>query len=108
MKTAGAIIRPCSILACIFGFYLLFSPIIALLKWIPLVGFLLGWAMQLIAAIVALFVGGTVACLVLAMAWLFFRPCIGMILLTCVGAGIAMIFVIPMMLEKGDDGRADI
>jgi hypothetical protein len=45
MSTAGKIIRPSAIMTCILGFYCLFAPIISLLKWIPLVGMLLGWAM---------------------------------------------------------------
>ena len=94
MKTAGNIIRPCSIVGCIFGFYFLFAPIIALLEWIPLVGLLLGFAMKAAAFLFALAVGGTIACLVLGTAWLFFRPWIGfgfLILTTC---GLCMIFLI--------------
>lgn len=95
MKSAGNIIRPCSIVACIFGFYLLFSPIIALLSWIPLVGSLLGMVVALAAMIFAVVVGTTVASLVLGLAWLFFRPLIGVSLLVVTAGGIACIWLIP-------------
>jgi len=91
----GSISRPIAIFLCMLGFFLLFSPIVELLKWIPLVGMLLGMIVQVVAAIVGFVVGGTIACLVLALAWLRFRPCIGISLLLCVGLGIAAIFVIP-------------
>jgi hypothetical protein len=99
MRTAGNIIRPCSIAGCILGFYLLFAPIIALLEWIPLVGLLLGFAMKVAAFLFALTVGGTVACLVLGLAWLFFRPWIGIGLLILTASGLCMIFLI-----NPDDG----
>jgi len=89
------IMRPLAIFTCMFGFFLLFSPLVAVLSWIPLIGALLGMIVQVVAAIVGFVVGGTVACLVLALAWLRFRPCIGACLLVGVGLGIAAIFVIP-------------
>lgn len=95
VKKAGMIMRPCAIFTCMFGFFLLFSPLVAVLQWIPLIGMLLGMVVQVVAAIVGFVVGGTVACLVLALAWLRFRPCIGACLLLGVGLGIAAIFVIP-------------
>lgn len=100
VKTAGNIIRPCSIAASVLGWYLLFAPIIALLKWIPLVGSLLGAVAALAAFIFSLVVGTTVACLVLGLAWLFFRPFIGVTLLLLTAGGIACIFLIP-----GGDGE---
>ena len=95
VKTAGSIIRPVSILACILGFYLLFSPVIALLSWIPLVGGLLSYVFALAAFLFALVVGGTVACLVLGLAWLYFRPVVGVTLLVLTAGGIALIFLYP-------------
>jgi hypothetical protein len=104
MKTAGNIIRPVSIFACIFGFYLLFMPIITLLSWIPLVGSLLSYVVAFAAFLFALVVGGTVACLVLGLAWLFFRPVIGITLLVLTAGGIALIFFYP----SDDSAIADI
>ena len=82
-----------SILACIFGFYFLFAPLISLLAWIPLVGSLLAFALKIAAFLFALVVGATVACLVLGLAWLVFRPLIGITLLALVGVGIMLIFL---------------
>lgn len=97
VKKAGMIMRPCAIFTCMLGFFLLFSPLVAVLKWIPLIGWLMGYVVQVIAAIVGFFFGGTLACLVLALAWLRFRPCVGACLLVAVGLGIASIFVIPTL-----------
>merc|ERR1712160_46830 len=97
VKKAGMIMRPCAIFTCMLGFFLLFSPLVAVLKWIPLIGWLFGYVVQVIAAIVGFFFGGTLACLVLALAWLRFRPCVGACLLVAVGLGIASIFVIPLL-----------
>jgi len=76
----------------ILGLYLLFSPIIELLKWIPLVGWLLGGLVSIAAFVFAFIVGGTVSCLVIAVAWVFFRPLIGIPLLLATGTGIYFIF----------------
>lgn len=91
-----------------FGFYLLFAPIVQLLAWIPLIGWLLAFVVKVAAAITAFFVGGTISCLTLAVAWIRFRPCIGITLLVLVGLGIAAIFVVPLWLEKGDSAKSDI
>jgi len=92
METAGNVIRPVGILLSVLGWWMLFSPIITLLKWIPLVGALLGSIVSLAAFIFSLIVGGTTACLVLAIAWLVFRPLIGASLLTLTGIGLYLIF----------------
>ena len=91
MKTAGSIIRPCAIFLSMLGWYLLFSPVMALLAFIPLVGSLLSMTVSLAVAIFAFIVGGTVACLVLGLAWLFFRPIIGASLLSLTGVGVFLI-----------------
>lgn len=103
MKTAGNIIRPVSIFASIAGWYLLFMPIITLLSWIPLVGTLLSYVVAFAAALFALVVGGTVACLVLGLAWLFFRPLIGITLLVLTAGGFALIFLVPWEDESSSN-----
>lgn len=90
--TAAKVFRPLGILCTIFGLYFLFSPVIQLLKWIPLVGWLLGGLVSIAAAIFAVIVGLTVSCLVIAVAWVFFRPYIGIPLLLATGTGIYLIF----------------
>lgn len=101
----GCCMRPTCIIMCMAGFYLLFAPIIQLLSWIPLVGWLLGWIVKIAAAITAFFFGGTISCLTMAVAWVRFRPCIGITLLLLVGLGIAAIFVVPIWLDK--EGKED-
>ena len=78
-------VRTLGTLLTIFGFYLLFSPIIALLNWIPLVGALLSGIAAFAAFLFALVVGLTISVFVIALAWLFFRPLIGIPLLAAVG-----------------------
>ena len=63
-----------------------------MLTFVPLVGSLFSAVAGLAAFIFSLVVGGTVACLVLALAWLFFRPLVGITLLFLTAAGIALIF----------------
>lgn len=63
-----------------------------LLTWIPLVGTLLAYAVGFAAFLFSLVVGGTVACLVLGLAWLVFRPFLGVTLLAATGVGIYFIF----------------
>ena len=92
LEHAGNVIRPIGILLSVLGWWMLFSPIITLLKFIPLVGALLGGIVSLATFIFALVVGGTIACLIFAIAWLVFRPLYGAILLTLTGIGIYFIF----------------
>jgi len=69
----------------VVGHCLLFSPIIALLKWIPLVGWLLGAVVQ-IAAYIFSFVWGTfLHFLILGIAWIVYRPLYGLALLAIAG-----------------------
>lgn len=63
-----------------------------MLTFVPLVGSLLSAAAGLAAFLFSLVVGGTIACLVLALAWLFFRPLVGITLLFLTAVGIALIF----------------
>jgi hypothetical protein len=74
----------------VFGHYLLFSPIIYLLKWIPLVGSLLGAIMSFAAFIFSLVWATTLHFLVLAVAWIVYRPLFGLLLLAGVAVGIVL------------------
>ena len=106
MRTAACIIRPLGILLTCIGFYLLFSPIIALLNWIPLVGFLLGGIVAIAAAIFAFVVGTVISVLVIAISWVVYRPIIGFILLTAVGLSIFLIFFFPGGEEIHEDATS--
>lgn len=92
IKMAARVIRPCGIIFTIIGLFLLFMPVIALLKWIPLVGWLLGGIVSVAAFVFALVVGTVISCLVIAIAWVFYRPLIGVSLLVLVGIGVYFIF----------------
>ena len=81
-----------------WGFYLLFSPVIAVLKWIPLVGWLLGGVVSFAAAIFGVIVGGVISLLIIALAWVVYRPLIGLTLLAGVGVGVYFIF----FFKKGE------
>ena len=74
------------------GFAALLSPIALLVKWIPLLG---NGIAEFIKGIGAL-VGLAVSLVVIAIAWIFFRPLIGILLL----AGVALIVVAIAMLIK--------
>ena len=75
-----------------FGHFLLFSPIIALFKFIPLVGWLLGSLVSFAAAIFSLVWGSMIHLLVMTAAWIRFRPLFGLFLLTGVAILITVMF----------------
>ena len=108
INTAAKILRPLGMFLTCLGFYLLFSPIIALLSWIPLVGWLLGGIVAIAAILFALVVGLTISILTIAIAWVFYRPLVGILLLACVGAGVYFIFFFGEGVdpEEVDDGNA--
>jgi len=76
----------------VLGHFLLFSPIIALFKFIPLVGWLLGGIASLAAAIFSLLWGSVIHLLVMTAAWIRFRPLFGLLLLTGVAVIITIMF----------------
>ena len=55
---------------------------------IPLVGWLMSWIVALAAVIFAVIVGLTLSVLTIAIAWVFFRPLIGIPLLLIVGVSV--------------------
>jgi hypothetical protein len=77
-----------------FGIGLLFSPIIALLTWIPLVGWALGHVVSIAVWIFALVLSTTLAMLTISLAWLYYRPLYGLLFLALTGVGIAIIFLV--------------
>jgi len=85
-------IRIVSWVMSVFGHYLLFSPIIALLSWIPLVGFLLGGVLSVAAFIFSLVWATILHFLILAISWLVYRPIFGGIMLAGVGVMLGICF----------------
>ena len=73
------------------GWYFIFEPVITLLAWIPLVGFLLNNVLFYAALIFALLVGTTMACLLIGMSWVYFKPVYGIILLAVSLVGVYFI-----------------
>jgi hypothetical protein len=102
MQKLGCCFRPLGVLLSFFGWYLLFSPTIAFLNWIPLIGKLLGWVASAIAVIVGCICGVQNALLVMGIAWLRFRPLLGILLLVGFGLGIAAIFIVPTWIKESD------
>ena len=92
IASAAKCIRPAGIFMSMSGWFLLFIPMIKLLSWIPLVGWLLGAAVAVAAAVFSIVVGLILSILVIAIAWLVYRPLIGVLLFTMVGVGIYFIF----------------
>lgn len=77
-----------------FGIGLLFSPIIALVAWIPLIGWLIAHGISLVVWIFAFVLAVTLSLLTIALAWLYYRPLYGVILLLLVGVGLGLIFLV--------------
>ena len=85
--------RCLGVILTIFGLYLLFSPIIAFLEFIPFVGYMLGSLASFAAFLFALIVGLTVSSLTIAFAWVFYRPLVGIPLLMLAACGIYLILI---------------
>ena len=100
-------IRWGGIFLCILGHYLLFAPVINLLNMIPFVGWLLSWIVAVAAVIFAVVVGLTLSVLTIAIAWVFFRPLIGIPLLILVGASIYLTFFFDWSKVSGFDDVSD-
>ena len=76
------------------GINLFFSPLIYTLSWIPLVGFLMANGVSFIVAIFALVLSGTLTALTIGLAWIYYRPLYGAILLGLVGVGVGIMFLV--------------
>ena len=74
------------------GHFLLFSPIIKLLAWIPLVGWLLAAIIKFAAVIFAIIWGSLLHLIVMCVAWIVYRPLIGAIMLVGIGVTLYIIF----------------
>ena len=86
-------IRPTGIVLCILGHYLLLQPLIQVISWIPFIGWLLASFAALAAFTFALIVGSTLALLTIAVAWVFYRPVIGITFLLLAACILSMVFL---------------
>ena len=93
-QTSTQVGRFCGWFCMCFGIWLLFSPIIAALAWIPLVGYLLSTGVSIVVIVFALVLSATLSLLTIALAWLYYRPLFGLLLLTGVAAGVAIMFLV--------------
>ena len=96
----SSMIRFCVWLLICWGVYLLFSPVIALFKFIPLIGYFLATTISFAAVIFAVIFGSIIHLSTLSIAWLFHRPLFGLTLL----AGIALLF--SLLFINGQGGAA--
>ncbi len=78
------VFRLVSWIICVLGFYLLFSPIITLISWIPLIGTLFSYILGFAAFVIALVAGSLTFLLVFAVAWVRYRPLLGLLILTLI------------------------
>lgn len=78
----------------VIGIYLLFSPIIALFKWIPLIGWLLGGIIAVAACCFACLCGTIMHLLTMTVAWIFYRPLLGIAMLATVAVIITIMFTV--------------
>ena len=74
------------------GIVLTFTPVIALLKWIPLVGWLFAKVLSFVVYIFAFVVSVAGTLLTISIAWIWYRPLYGLCLLLAVGALIFVTF----------------
>ena len=71
---------------------MLFTPVIVLLKWIPLIGMFLAGAATLASFLFALVVGVLMSLIVISVSWLVYRPFLALSLLSVSALGIYLIF----------------
>ena len=102
VEMASKILRIVGIVALIAANYMLWMPWIKLLNMIPLVGWLLSGIASFAAFIWSCIVGFNTAIFVIAVAWVFFRPLVGICLLVTFALGIYLIFFFPWEKYFGD------
>jgi hypothetical protein len=79
-----------------FGIYLLFSPLITLLSWIPLVGSLIAAGASIITIIFSFVLAIFFTILTLGIAWFYYRPVLALI---AIGTSMLIIGLI-LFIEK--------
>lgn len=84
----------------VFGIYLFFSPIVNLIGFIPLVGGIISGILGFAILLAAFLISIPLYILMTAIAWLFFHPKIGLILLAIGGVILAVVLILGR--NKGD------
>jgi hypothetical protein len=88
------------------GIFLLFSPLIYVVRFIPLVGYLLSHGISYIVWVFAFVVAITLTALTIAMAWVYYRPIIGFSLLAVVALGCYALFLVNIGESDSEDASA--
>ena len=99
---AAKILRIVGIVALILANYCLWLPWINFLKLIPLFGWLFSLIANIAAVVWSFIVGFNTAIFIIAVAWVFFRPLVGICLLVTFALGIYLIFFFPWEKFFGD------
>lgn len=86
-------IRVCAWLLMFFGTALLFSPVLYLIKWIPLIGWGLTHIASFIVWLFSFVFSVTFTALTIGLAWLYYRPLYGVVMLSIVACGIGLMFL---------------
>lgn len=86
--------RAIGFLCMMVGIGWLFSPIIYIVSWIPLIGWLMAHGIALVVWIFAFIAALTFSSLTIGLAWLYYRPLYGVLLLLPVAVGLGLIFLV--------------
>ena len=89
------LLRAIGVLLCIFGFGSILKPISAITSFVPILGNIAGAAVGLISIVLGLCVGF----IVIAIAWIRYRPLLGICLL------VAVIILIVLLLMRGKKSK---
>ena len=79
----------------IVGHFCLFMPIIKLFSWIPFVGYFLAGILAVAAFMFALVWGTMLWLMILCVAWIVYRPLVGILLLVATSVLFAAMFLWP-------------
>lgn len=98
------VMRILAFVAMVLGIYLLFSPIVNLLGFIPLIGGIIsgivGFAIFLAAFLLAI----PIYILAISLSWLVFHPKVGLILLAIGGIILAVVLILGRNKDGGSSG----
>ena len=92
-RTTTTIFRIVGFLLMFFGVVMMFAPIVYVIQWIPLVGWLIAHGVSIVVWIFSFIFSITFTSLTIGLAWLFYRPKYGIILLAVVAVGVILMFV---------------
>lgn len=101
ITTPSLIIRPLAIQLLVFGLFILFMPCIELLNWIPFVNWLLDGTVAVAAIMFALLVGVIISGLVISIAWVFYKPLVGV--LSLIMLAISVYFIVFFSISTSSD-----